>query len=202
MRYKNQLQIAGKQLAEGNGSFEEKWNGEALTALVDSTKYFCEYWSMKNFYDLVAGKKAPHTFGEGQPPIPNIKDRSASLQNLLMMLFRNQAFHIIQQNTVSFFKTMTNSQIQAQDNFARMSEFRRQYKAELEILAMSLLDISNGFDFEEEQLMSILGKASHTTDDDLYKDMLDTVRQNPINTRGHAVRGFNRYVKPLLQGKL
>jgi hypothetical protein len=63
---------------------------------------------------------------------------------------------------------------------------------------MSLLDISNGFDFEEEQLMSILGKDSHATDDDFYDDMLDTVRQNPINTKGHAAKGFNRYIKPLL----
>ena len=79
MRYKHQLQIASKQLEQGNGSFEEKWNGEALTALVDSTKYFCEYWSMKNFYDLVIGNKSLYTFGEGQPQIPNFKDRSASL---------------------------------------------------------------------------------------------------------------------------
>ena len=83
-----------------------------------------------------------------------------------------------------------------------MTDFKKQYKAELEILAMSLLDISNGFDFEEQQLLSILGKSSHTSDDDLYEDMLDTARKNPINTKGHALKGFNRYVKPLLQGKL
>ena len=66
------------------------------------------------------------------------------------MLFRNQSFHIILQNTVSFFKNITNPKIEELDNLAQFTEFKKQYKAELEILAMSLLDISNGFDFEDE----------------------------------------------------
>ena len=38
-------------------SFSTAWNQEALTALVQTTVYFCEYWAIKNFYDLAIGKK-------------------------------------------------------------------------------------------------------------------------------------------------
>ena len=45
---------------------------------------------------------------------------------------------------------------------------------------MSLPDITDGFDFEDEQLLSILGKP-HGSDRELYEEMLETARKNPIN---------------------
>ena len=51
----------------------------------------------------------------------------------------------------------------------------------MEVLAMSLLDISQGFLFEDEDLVSVLGKSTHKSDVEMYKEMIEIVRCNPIN---------------------
>jgi hypothetical protein len=51
----------------------------------------------------------------------------------------------------------------------------------MEILAMSLPEIVDAFGFPDESLISILGKKSHETDKDMYNEMLDNVRKNPLN---------------------
>jgi len=46
----------------------------------------------------------------------------------------------------------------------------------------------------------VLGKK-HENDTEMYEEMLDIVRNNPLNNNMVA-KGFNTYVKPIIQGKL
>jgi hypothetical protein len=86
-------------------------------------------------------------------------------------------------------------------NTERMSKFKGVFKKELEVLAMSLPDLCDGFSFEDEQLISVLGKKSHKNDQELYTEMLDIVRNNPLNKQ-IAHKGINTYIRPIIQGKL
>lgn len=53
-------------------------------------------------------------------------------------------------NTNSFMKNIRAQDHLAFYNYKHLYEYARQYKKTLEILAMSLPDISDGFDFEDE----------------------------------------------------
>jgi hypothetical protein len=97
-----------------------------------------------------------------------------------MLMFQNQGFYILSQNTNSFMKNMLAEEHLNFYSYKHLFEYSRQYKKSLEILAMSLPDITDGFDFEDEQLLSILGKP-HGSDQELYEEMLETARKNPLN---------------------
>jgi len=68
-------------------------------------------------------------------------------------------------------------------------------------LAQSLPTIVDAWDFDDEELVSVLGKKSHGSEDDLYREMLRVVRANPLN-RNPVPKGFMRHVQPLIMGKL
>ena len=57
-------------------SFAHSWNSESLNALVQTTVYFCEYWALKNFYELATGKK--NLFAEDDRKIKNLAERDGS----------------------------------------------------------------------------------------------------------------------------
>lgn len=66
---------------------------------------------------------------------------------------------------------------------------------------MSSIDIVEGWDFKDEELLTVLGKKATKDADELYADLLDTVRKNPINQ--HPIpKGYNEYIRPILMGKL
>ena len=68
-------------------------------------------------------------------------------------------------------------------------------------LAQSLPTIVDAWDFDDEELVSVLGKKGYRTDDDLYKEILRVVRANPLNSKPVA-KGFMRHMQPLILGKL
>lgn len=77
IRFKNQLKTAAQLLQDNmDKSFQHAWNAEALNALVQTTVYFCEYWAIKNFYDLATGNKT--LFAEGDKSIRNLNQRVES----------------------------------------------------------------------------------------------------------------------------
>ena len=199
MRYKNQMVHAGLQLQQDDGkNLADKWNQMALSSLVSCTVYYCEYWMLKNFHDLIVGKKT--LFAE-RPPYPGkLTDRPANVQKVMYLLFRNLAFFNITENTVSFFKNMKDEKAMAYFNEKKTEMFKVAYKKELEMLAMSLPEITDGYMFEDEQLLSVLGKH-HTNETEMYEEMLETVRANPINKRAVA-KGFNKYMQPIVNGRL
>lgn len=66
---------------------------------------------------------------------------------------------------------------------------------------MSSYDIVDGWDFMDQELLSVLGKRTNKTQEELYADLLSVVRKNPINQ--HPIpKGYNEYVRPILLGKL
>lgn len=116
-------------------------------------------------------------------------------------MFRNQAFFNLNENPVSFYKNMRQEDALKFYNTERISKLKGVFKKELEVLAMSLPDLCDGFSFEDEQLISVLGKKSHKNDQELYAEMLEIVRNNPLNKQV-AAKGINTYIRPIIQGKL
>jgi len=53
------------------------------------------------------------------------------------LMFRNQAFYNIHENTVSFFRGLSSTQ-SAYFNTEKINSFKRLFKKELEVLGMSL----------------------------------------------------------------
>lgn len=84
---------------------------------------------------------------------------------------------------------------------SKIDDFKKVFKDEMSQLAMSALDIADGFDFEDEELLSVLGKKNVKDADAMYEELLQLVRKNPVNAKP-VPAGFNRYMKPILMGKL
>ena len=66
---------------------------------------------------------------------------------------------------------------------------------------MTSLDIVDAFDVSDKELLSVVGKKSYKDSDEMYQNLMDVVRKNPINQQPIA-KGFNRYIRPILDGKL
>lgn len=197
MRYKNELMTAAKILQQKGKTFNQKWNEDAQVNLVSSCVYFCQYWMLKNFYDIIKGKK--EIFSRNKPNPGYLTSRPQSVQQLMHLMFRNQAVYIFEQNTVSFFKNMPDTETAEYFNSEKIEQIKIVFKKEMGILAMSLPDICDGFMFDDRELLSVIGK--NNTEQEMYTEMLEVVRKNPLNQRMVA-KGFNTYVKPIIQGKL
>ena len=74
-------------------------------------------------------------------------------------------------------------------------------KANLSIVGMSAKDITDGFDFDDRELLSVIAKKDIKESDQLYSEILRVVRLNPLN-KAVIPKGFQRYGHPLLVGKL
>lgn len=96
---------------------------------------------------------------------------------------------------------MSNTDSRKYFSAAKIEQIKSVFKKELEVLAMTLPTICDGFMIPDAQLLSVLGKSSHKNDTELYEEMLEVVRNNPLNKRTVA-KGINRYIKPMLQGKM
>jgi predicted protein tyrosine phosphatase len=46
---------------------------------------------------------------------------------------------------------------------------------------MSALDIVDAYDFNDDELVSVLGKKNYKSIDGMYANILDIVRNNPLN---------------------
>ena len=118
------------------------------------------------------------------------------------MMLRNQAGYMIMENTPSFMRNLTDQKYIEYFNYnTKFASWKKQFKKELEVLAMTLPQITEGFMFQDEELFSVLGKKSHNNDTELYEEMLETVRANPIN-KNAVGRGVNKYLKPIIQARL
>lgn len=74
-------------------------------------------------------------------------------------------------------------------------------KSNLLTVGMSSKDIVEGWDYEDDELLSVIGRSSLKDSDQMYSEILRVVRLNPLN-KNPVPKGFNRHVKPLLMGKL
>ena len=116
-------------------------------------------------------------------------------------MYRNYGFYAVTENTVSFYKHMSDELAVKYFTQEKMAEYRVVFKKEMEVLAMSLLEICDAFGFDDKSLISVLGKKEHKNDKEMYQEMLDLARKNPLNNRT-VPKGFNQYMKPIIQGKM
>ena len=103
----------------------------------------------------------------------------------------------------SFYETMPPSGDHLKYFFSsrRFESLHELLKNNLITVGMSSKDIVDGWDFEDDELLSVVGKQSIKDSDQMYSEILRVVRLNPLN-KNPLPKGFNRYVKPLLIGKL
>ena len=64
---------------------------------------------------------------------------------------------------------------------SKQEEMRKVFNEDLNILAKNSLDIVDGWDFKDEELLSIIGKKDTKNADKMYQELLDVVRKNPLN---------------------
>lgn len=83
---------------------------------------------------------------------------------------------------------------------SKMDEYKEVMRADTHILALSAVDIVEGYDFEDEELQSVLGGKTTKSEDEIYELILEVCRKNPLNLQPVA-SGFNEFIQPLL-GKL
>jgi hypothetical protein len=83
----------------------------------------------------------------------------------------------------------------------KIEGYKKEFKDCLGVAAVSSIDIVNGWDFSDEELLTVLGKKDLKTDDELYAEILRVVRKNPLN-QNPVPKGFQRYMRPILHGKL
>ena len=65
----------------------DKWNQMALVSLVNCTVYFCEFWALRNFYNILNGKL--ELWAYTSPSIGKLTDKPEHIRKLLHLLFRN-----------------------------------------------------------------------------------------------------------------
>ena len=82
-----------------------------------------------------------------------------------------------------------------------LPSLKERFYNDLDIVAASSLDLVDGWDFKEDELLSVIGKKGTKDSDEMYKELLDLVRLNPLNAKP-VPKGFNRYMRPLIIGKL
>mmetsp|Transcript_51522 Transcript_51522/g.70761 ORF Transcript_51522/g.70761 Transcript_51522/m.70761 type:complete len:97 (+) Transcript_51522:187-477(+) len=88
------------------------------------------------------------------------------------------------------------------DHFSNnLENYKVTFKTEMHLLAMSSIDIVEAFDISDNELLSVVGKKSYKDSEEMYQNMMDVVRKNPLNQQPIA-KGFNRYIRPILDGKL
>ncbi len=83
----------------------------------------------------------------------------------------------------------------------RIDKLLNIFKQTLASLASASKDIVEAFDFEDDELLTVLGKKDLKDSDEMYSEILRVVRLNPLNKQ-IVPRGFNKYMRPLIIGKL
>ena len=116
-------------------------------------------------------------------------------------MFRNLTLnHYLNEDYESFYFNLPSSEV---INYfqKRYSVHTKTFKDEMQTLAMSSLDIVDAFDFDDRELLTALGQKRFQSDSDMYKEIMEVVRANPLN-KNPTSRGFTKYMRPLLLGKL
>lgn len=192
LRYKNELKTVGKKIQDLMGKeldFKTTiWNDECLIQLVSAARYYMHYFFVKNFYDALSG-------GPLQIIKSSVGKLSAPNQDLLTRMYRVFALNILLNEEAESFYVNLPSQEYVAFYSQRNTKYLQQLKDELNVLAMSSLEIVEAWDFHDSELVSALGRKDMKDDQQMYKEILDVVRKNPLN-KNPVPKGFNRYMRP------
>ncbi|CDW84516.1 peroxisomal acyl-coenzyme a oxidase 1 [Stylonychia lemnae] len=197
VRFKNHLKNVALQIAESMSkgkNFNQIWNDEYQADLVIAGKYFISHFAIKNFYDIINGKSLNAT----QATVTKL---SPELQKVMQMLFRVHGVYQLIEEYETFYMNYPSDQFVDYFNSKKIDDLKKQFKEELQILGMTSLDIVDGFDFKDPELLSIIGRKEVKNQEQLYEELLNVVRKNPINSKPVPL-GYQEYIRPLLVGKL
>ena len=118
----------------------------------------------------------------------------------MLHLYRIYATYQVLNEYETFYQTMP-SEEHLQYFEKAIPSIKETFYADLDIVAASSLDLVDGFDFKDEELLSVIGKKDMKDPEEMYKDILELVRNNPLNSKP-VPKGFNRYMRPVIIGKL
>eukprot|EP00347_Sterkiella_histriomuscorum_P013776 403363411 len=198
LRYKNELKNVAlkiQSLVQNNSDFKTQiWNEECQTALLSAGRYYIYFFAVKNFSDVINGKKLSFTS-------QSVKQLSPELQKVMQMMFRVYATYYLVEEFESFYINLPSQDYVDYFNHKKVDDIKKTFKDELQVLGMSSIDIVEGWDFKDEELLTVLGKKATKDQDQLYADLLNTVRKNPIN-QNPIPKGYNEFIRPILLGKL
>jgi hypothetical protein len=200
IRYKQALKEAARKMQElmgkGLDAKTEIWNERCQVQLVNAARNYTHFFILLNFYNSLTDPSKQLAI-LGYSPVQRLSEGSLSL---LKMLYRNYALnHYLNEAHESFYENMPSQEYV--DYFAQRAEYQRVYKEEMYALAMSSLDLVDAWAFHDDEIASALGQKGFKDADQIYSRILEVVRHNPLN-RKEVPRGFNRYMQPLLLGKL
>lgn len=63
----------------------------------------------------------------------------------------------------------------------KFDTYKELLREDLHVLTMSSQEIVEGFDFKDNELLSVLGSKKTKTDSEIYEYILDVCRKNPLN---------------------
>ena len=121
----------------------------------------------------------------------SLKQRSPELNYLMQAMYRNFAMHQLFDEPQSFLRNFTKEALEFYQD--KKKDYLSTFRSELHRLAMTALDIVDGWDFEEQELASLLARKDDT-EDEMYEKMIEHFRKNPINQK--LVKGFNSTMRP------
>jgi hypothetical protein len=134
-----------------------------------------------------------------------MKQRSPELQNLMRHLYQVFATYWLLDDVQTFYETMPPNSEHLNYFFggkkSKIEVFQDLLKTNLGLVGMSAKEITDGFDFDDRELLSVIARKEIKNSDQLYSEILRVVRLNPLN-KNSIPKGFTRYIHPLLIGKL
>ena len=136
---------------------------------------------MKNFYDFINGDQI---FNSSK----TMKQRSQELQGLMQKLYQIYGTYWILEEAQTFYDTLpqnndaiTNYFFGVTEGTSKIERLNELLKQNLLVVGMSSKDVVDGWDFEDDELLSVIGKKSIKDSDQLYAEILRVVRLNPLN---------------------
>ena len=160
LRYKGELRAAAAKIQvlvgeKGKDFRNEVWNDHAQVSLVNAAKYFIQFVIVKNFYDFINGSPI---LDSGK----SMKQRAPELQNMMSHLYQTYATYWLLDEVQTFYETMPPNNEHLTYFFggkkSKIEGFQDLLKANISIIGMSAKDITDGFDFDDRELLSVIAK--------------------------------------------
>jgi acyl-CoA oxidase len=205
MCYKGELRAVGLKISEelmGERAQDFKtviWNEQCQVSLVNAGKYFIHYIVLKNFFDFLHGG----ALNNATRTLLHTKPETQALFRTLYKVYGG--YWLSQDDANSFYQNLPSQE--AVEYFyggaapSRVDLMLESFREGLVRVGMSARSVVEAFDFQDEELLSVLGTKKLTNEDQLYAEILRVVRLNPLNSKP-VPRGWNRHMKPVILAKL
>lgn len=119
----------------------------------------------------------------------------------MSMLFTAFAGYFVLEEWQTFYENMLDEQVKYFIGGNKIEQIQEEFRVNLQTMAMTSKEIVNAFDFSDDELLTALGKKDYKDQDEMYSEIMRVVRLNPLNKKP-VPTGFNRYMRPIILGKL